>query len=125
MDPLTEAEQRVLDLLTEAWNAFVALPEQHPVHGHEFMHAINAAKRIMMVRPVERALGLVKGPPPPLPDERLDLDEKKPIRPMPTDTSFLVLFEPTGVDRVCNVLVIVGLPLFTAVILILKLLGVL
>lgn len=54
---LTPQEQRVLNLLAEAWEAFQELPEQHPAHAHEFAHAIHAAQRLVMTRPMARVTG--------------------------------------------------------------------
>jgi len=54
---LTSEEQRVLNLLVEAWEAFQELPEQHPEHALEFMHAIRAAQRLVITRSVARATG--------------------------------------------------------------------
>ncbi len=55
---LTSGEQHVLNLLIEAWEAFQELPEQHPEHAHEFMHAIRAAQRLVITRSVARATGV-------------------------------------------------------------------
>lgn len=54
MSQLTDEERAVLDKLAEAWNLFVKLPVQHPMHGQEFAHAIHAAQRLVMSRPVAR-----------------------------------------------------------------------
>lgn len=57
---LTEDERRVIDLLVSAWNVFVTLPVQHPMHNQEFAHAIHEAQRLIMSRPTAREMGWVK-----------------------------------------------------------------
>lgn len=57
---LTEEERLVLDKLAEAWNLYVKLPVQHPMHQQEFAHAIHAAQRLVMARPVSREYDWVK-----------------------------------------------------------------
>ncbi len=51
---LNPAEQKAIDALAEAWNLFIALPELHPWDQREFMHAINAAQRVILSRPALR-----------------------------------------------------------------------
>lgn len=53
---LTREEGLVLNMLGDAWDMFIQLPEQHPAHNQEFMQAIHAAQRIVMCRPIERQL---------------------------------------------------------------------
>lgn len=53
---LTDAEERLLQFLGEAWNQFAQLPELHPCDRQEFVAAIHAAQNIVMARPVMRAL---------------------------------------------------------------------
>ena len=43
-------ELRVLDLLGQAWNEFVALPEEHSADRVEFMQAIHAAQNVVLAR---------------------------------------------------------------------------
>jgi hypothetical protein len=57
---LTEEERLILDKLAEAWNLFVKIPVQHPMHQQEFAHAIHAAQRIIMSRPTARVEGWIK-----------------------------------------------------------------
>lgn len=57
---LTPDEMAVMDKLKEAWNLFVKLPVQHPMHNQEFANAIHAAQRIVMSRPVSRHYGWTK-----------------------------------------------------------------
>jgi len=52
---LTAQEQLVVELLAEAWNAYLKLPEQHPMHRQEFAHSIHEAQRLVLSRPVTRA----------------------------------------------------------------------
>lgn len=44
-------EEACLGLLVDAWNAFVALPVEHPCEREEFMRAVHAAQHILMARP--------------------------------------------------------------------------
>lgn len=60
MSELTQPEREALRLLAEAYNLYVALPEQHPMHQAEFVQAVHAAQRLVMSRPVARAEGWVK-----------------------------------------------------------------
>ncbi len=53
-DP-TDAEIHVLSLLAEAWEAFLALPDHHPVDQPDFSRAINAAQTIVFARPAVAA----------------------------------------------------------------------
>lgn len=59
-DSLTDQERAVLDHLAAAWNEFVKLPKQHPMHGTEMAQAIHACQRLIMARVVERQEGWVK-----------------------------------------------------------------
>lgn len=56
---LTGEERAVLDLLAKAYEAFNALPVQHPMHGQEFCHGLHECQRLVMSRPVARAEGWV------------------------------------------------------------------
>ena len=49
-----DAETRVLRSLAAAWNAFVALPVQHPDDVDEFRRAVHAAQGIMATRVARR-----------------------------------------------------------------------
>lgn len=53
---LTSEEWGVYSRLSEAWNAFILLPELHKQDRPDFMVHINALKSIVMSRPVEREL---------------------------------------------------------------------
>jgi hypothetical protein len=57
---LTPQERAVIDLLGEAFNAFVALPREHPSELREFEQAIHVAQTLVMARPTARAEGWVK-----------------------------------------------------------------
>lgn len=57
---LTAAERAVLDKLAEAWNLFVKLPVQHPMHRNEFAGFIHNAQRMIMSRPISRIEGWTK-----------------------------------------------------------------
>lgn len=55
--PLMEsAEWDVYSALSTAWNLFVALPMLHPNDNLDMAHAINAAKNIIMSRPVAKIM---------------------------------------------------------------------
>lgn len=51
MRDLTADEQRVADLLGEAFNLHERLPEIHEADRPEFMTAIHAAQNIVLARP--------------------------------------------------------------------------
>lgn len=58
--PLTPEELRVINLLADAWNAFVDLPVQHPSHRREMEGFVHSAQRLVMSRPTSRDMGWVK-----------------------------------------------------------------
>jgi hypothetical protein len=47
---LTPAEQKVLDLLTEASSRFFALPEHHPMDKHEWAMEMHHLQQRVMAR---------------------------------------------------------------------------
>ena len=51
MRDLAPGETRVLELLTEADDAYAALPELHEDYGDEFTDAIHVAYNIVAARP--------------------------------------------------------------------------
>ena len=53
---LTEAEAAVVYMLAEAWNAYCALPVEHPMEPDEFCRAIHAAQDKVLARPGRRAI---------------------------------------------------------------------
>jgi hypothetical protein len=53
--PLMPAEERVLNLLGQAWDEFLTLPVLHPMHQAEFVSAIHEAQRLVLSRPAKRA----------------------------------------------------------------------
>lgn len=53
---MTKDEMRALDLLADAWNAFLKLPIQHADDVPDMRGAIHAAQRIIMFRPAYRDL---------------------------------------------------------------------
>lgn len=57
---LTPEESAVIEKLSDAWNLYVKLPAQHPMHQQEFAHAIHAAQQQIMSRPTAREEGWVK-----------------------------------------------------------------
>lgn len=54
---LTDAENRVLKLTADVWNAYTRLPVQHPHDADEFMRAIHAAQNIVLARLAGRHQG--------------------------------------------------------------------
>jgi hypothetical protein len=48
---LTNDERKIVDLLAEAFNAFVKLVVIHPSDNLEFCHAIHVAQNIILSRP--------------------------------------------------------------------------
>lgn len=52
---LTEQEKIVLQLSADLWNAYVALPEQHPSDRIDFCDAIHTIQRIIGWRPLTRS----------------------------------------------------------------------
>jgi hypothetical protein len=52
---MTPEEQRVLDHLAQAWNAYLALPVVHTDDMAEFRQAIHAAQNIVLARPSVRS----------------------------------------------------------------------
>lgn len=50
----TEEEKKAIELSGELWNAFVALPVQHPSDQMDFCNAIHTIQRILGWRPMMR-----------------------------------------------------------------------
>ena len=53
---LTAAEQRVAQLLGDAWNHYLSLPVEHPAGRDEFCRAIHHCQSLVLARPAIRAL---------------------------------------------------------------------
>lgn len=51
---LTDDEAAVIAALAEAWNAFCALPVEHPDDADEVRRAIHAAQAKVWARPTRR-----------------------------------------------------------------------
>jgi len=51
---LTVDEQKVMDHITEAWNEYVKLPQQHADDIEEFRHAVHEMQYLLAVRSVRR-----------------------------------------------------------------------
>lgn len=51
---MTPEEKKTLNLLSDAWNSFIKLPEQHIWDHQEMMHLIHDAQRIIMQRETRR-----------------------------------------------------------------------
>lgn len=51
---LTEEEKKVVALSADLWNAFIALPVQHPSDQQDFCNAIHTIQRIIGARPMMR-----------------------------------------------------------------------
>lgn len=89
---LTEQEQKVIDLLAITWNEFLKLPEQHPMHHQEFASIIHEAQRVIMSRPVARALNWVK------PSGKDDADGVAVLSQLPSQWW---LISDEDVERIC------------------------
>lgn len=55
-EDLTDAEAQLVNQIGMVWNAFLALPIQHADDRPDFRCAIHDLQRIVMVRPVMRAI---------------------------------------------------------------------
>ena len=55
-DLLTSGERATLERLTEAWNAFLALPSEHADDRAEFRHGLHRLQDLVLSRPARRAL---------------------------------------------------------------------
>ncbi|WP_240476008.1 hypothetical protein [Pectobacterium carotovorum] len=53
---LTAEEQKVAQLLGDAWNLYLTLPVEHPMGRSEFCGAIHRCQNIVLARPAIRAL---------------------------------------------------------------------
>jgi hypothetical protein len=51
---LTAEEKKILRILSDAWNEFLELSEEHSSERLEFMRAIHAAQQIILARPAMR-----------------------------------------------------------------------
>lgn len=56
MSRLTPAEIDIVNLLSTAWNAFVALPAEHPTDQAEFCHLIHRCQDAVLARAGRREL---------------------------------------------------------------------
>ena len=55
---LNPEESHVIDLITQAFNAYNALPRLHPMDLGEFVRATHVLQNIVMSRPVMREWGI-------------------------------------------------------------------
>ena len=53
---MTTAERAVVDQLAAAWNAFMALPVEHPMDQDEFCRGIHVLQDKVLARPARRAM---------------------------------------------------------------------
>lgn len=53
---LTAEEQKVAQLLGDAWNLYLTLPVEHPMGRDEFCRAIHHCQNMVLARPAIRAL---------------------------------------------------------------------
>jgi len=53
---LTEREQRVMDALVAAWNAYLELPIQHSDDTTEFRHGIHRLQEKIFARPARKKM---------------------------------------------------------------------
>lgn len=58
---LTPQEGAVIDLLAEAWNAFLQLRVKHGDDVAEFRHSIHALQNQILARPARRTLNSTPG----------------------------------------------------------------
>lgn len=56
MNVLSEGEQKVMDALVSAWNAFLELPVQHNDDVTEFRHGIHRLQEKVLARPAIQKL---------------------------------------------------------------------
>ena len=54
MDRMTPEETNCLNILSNAWDEFIKLPELYPWERVQFMFAIHAAQFMLMSRPTVR-----------------------------------------------------------------------
>jgi len=55
---VTDQELRVVGLLGEAWNAFLAMPTEHGDERDEFRHAIHQAQHLVLARAGARQINM-------------------------------------------------------------------
>jgi hypothetical protein len=67
MFEVTAAEKAIADSLGDVWNAYCALPVEHPMEADEFCRGIHALQNMVLARAGCRAIN------PPLMAERLPL----------------------------------------------------
>ncbi|CQR09268.1 TPA: hypothetical protein ACTR19_001336 [Yersinia enterocolitica] len=53
---LSADEQRVAQMLGDAWNQYLKLPIEHPCERDEFCRAIHVCQSIVLARPAVRGL---------------------------------------------------------------------
>lgn len=53
---LTSEEQKIAQLLGDAWNLYLTLPVEHPMGRDEFCRAIHHCQNMVLARPAIRAL---------------------------------------------------------------------
>lgn len=53
---MTPNEQRVMDALVSAWNAFLELPSEHADDITEFRHGIHRLQEKILARPARRQI---------------------------------------------------------------------
>lgn len=53
---LSSVERDVLDHLVRAWNAYLALPTEHPDDLAEFRMGVHYLQRMILCRPIRRML---------------------------------------------------------------------
>lgn len=53
---MSEQERKIVEMLGEAWNAYLLLPVEHPNDHAEMMRAIHAAQALVLMRMGRRAL---------------------------------------------------------------------
>ena len=53
-DGLTDEEGKIMDLLIEAWDRYIKLPEQHPTEIDEFGQGIHICQNLLAIRIARR-----------------------------------------------------------------------
>jgi len=56
VDRVTSEEEAVVSLLAQAWNAFLALPLEHPCERHDFCNVVHQAQNIVLGRAGRRQI---------------------------------------------------------------------
>ena len=58
---VTAAEKAIADALGEVWNAYLALPVEHPMEAAEFCQGVHALQNMVLARAGCRAINPARG----------------------------------------------------------------